>query len=240
MRRKIALAVGLITFCAALTAFLLIAVQLQTGEQRVLVAARNLPAGTALQANTYDLAAGGALVHMQPSALADTIPEHDFSSVQGAIALVDIPAGTVILRSDLEMGAAAGQREVTLTLAFMPNDLQPGSLVDLLAVSGPGASPSSNLCGGASTAGCVMPLAQSIRVVAVNYPAHQITITVSPTQVAPWLLLDTTQAIWAVAANGPACPGSESSVSSPQGALQAIAGSGREGACRPPLATSGS
>jgi hypothetical protein len=236
----LALAVGLITFCAALTAFLLIAVEVQTGQQRVLVAARNLPAGTALQADTSDLAPGGALVHMQPAALADTIPEREFATVQGAIALVDIPAGAVILRSDLEMGAAAGQREVTLTLAFMPANLGPGSLVDLLAVSGSGSPSNSDLCGSNSGSGCVMPLAQSVRAVSVDYPAHQITITVPPSQVAPWLLLDATQAIWAVSANGPACPGAESAVSSPQGALQAIEGSGGGGRCHAAIANSAS
>ncbi len=232
MRRKLALAVGLITFSAALTAFLLIAVEVQTGQQRVLVAARNLPAGTSLQANTSDLAPGGALVHMQAPALADTIPEREFATVQGAIALVDIPAGAVILRSDLEMGAAAGQRQVTLTLTFMPSNLAPGSLVDLLAVSGSGSPSSADLCGSSSDAGCVMPLAQSVRAVGVDYPAHQITIAVPPTQVTPWLLLDATQAIWAVSANGPACPGAESAVSNPLGALQAIQGSNGRGRCR--------
>ncbi len=231
MRRKLALAVGLITFCAALTAFLLIAVEVQSGQHRVLVAARNLPAGTALQADTTDLAPGGALVHMQPAALADTIPEREFATVQGAITLVDIPAGAVILRSELEMGAAAGQREVTLTLASMPSNLGPGSLVDLLAVSGSGSPSSSDLCGSSAQSGCVMPLAQSVRAVSVDYPAHQITITVPPSQVAPWLFLDATQAIWAVSANGPACPGAEGAVSSPQGALQAIEGPSDGGGC---------
>ncbi|MHB1501435.1 MAG: SAF domain-containing protein [Candidatus Dormibacteria bacterium] len=232
MRRILALAVGLITFCAALAAFLLIAVAAQTGQVRVLVAARNLPAGTSLQANTTDLAPGGALVHLQASALADTFPERDFSRVQGAVALVDIPAGAVILRSELAMGAGAGQRQVTLTLAFMPAKLVPGSLVDLLAVAGAASPSTSDLCGGVSDVGCVMPLAQSVLAIGVNGPAHQITISVPPSQVAPWLLLDATQAIWAVSADGPACPGAESAISSPQAALRAVEPSGSGRRCR--------
>ena len=231
MRRMLALAVGLVTFCAALAVFLLIAVEAQTGQVRVLVAARNLPAGTSLQANTTDLTPGGALVHLQASALADTFPERDFARVQGAVALVDIPAGAVILRSELAMGSGAGQRQVTLTLAFMPPNLVPGSLVDLLAVAGAASPSPSDLCGG-SGVGCVMPLAQSVLAIGVNGPAHQITISVPPSQVAPWLLLDATQSIWAVSADGPACPGAESAFSSPQAALRAVEQSGAGRRCR--------
>jgi len=225
VRRKLALAVGLATFCAALTAFLLIAVEAQAGMQRVLVAARNIPAGETLQANTTDLSPGGALVHLGAPALADTFPESDFRSVQGAVALVDIPAGSVLLRSDLVMGDGSGERQVTLTVASMPSDLTAGDRVDLLAVaSGSASAPADDLCGAASATSCVMPLAQSVLIIAANASAHQITLAVSPAQVAPWLLLNATQSIWAVPASGPACPGEEQPISNPATALRAIKG----------------
>ncbi len=235
VRRKLALAVGLATFCAALTAFLLLAVEAETGMQRVLVAARNIPAGETLQANTTDLRPGGALVHMGASALADTFPESDFRSVQGAVALVDIPAGSVLLRSDLVAGDGSADRQVTLTVASMPSDLVAGDRVDLLAVaSETGGAAAEDLCGAAALPSCVMPLAQSVVIVAANASAHQLTLAVPPSEVAPWLLLDATQSIWAVPATGPACPGAEQPISNPATALHAIEYPSLGSSCRDP------
>ncbi|MHB8394084.1 MAG: SAF domain-containing protein [Candidatus Dormibacteria bacterium] len=234
MRRKLAVAVGVFTFCAALAGFLLLGLQAQMGQERVLVSARNILAGESLQANTSFLTPGGALVHLQPAALADTFPESKFRLLQGAVALVDIPPGAVILRSDLAMNRGTSARQITLSLAFMPVDLSSGDRVDLLAVSGGqtgSAAAGADLCGSSGGSGCVAPLAESVLVIGVSAPAHQITIDVSPSKVAPWLLLDATQAIWAVDASGAACPGAEQAISNPQAALQAIAAAGASPVC---------
>ncbi len=233
MRRKLAVAVGVFTFCAALAGFLLLGLQAQMGQERVLVSARNIPAGESLQANTSFLAPGGAMVHLGSAALADTFPESQFRLLRGAVALVDIPAGAVILRSDLAMKGGNSARQITLSLAFLPAGLASGDRVDLLSVSGgqTGAAAGADLCGTSAGAGCVVPLAQSVLVVGVSEAAHQITIEVPPSKVAPWLLLDATQAIWAVAASGAACPGEERAISNPEAALQAITAEGGVAPC---------
>lgn len=238
VRRKLAVTVGFVVFCMALAGFVVLGVSAQTGQVRVLAAARTIAAGEVLQANSTDLSAAGALVHLSTSALADTFSQQDYRAVQGKVALVTIPAGSVILRNDLSSGSAAGLRQVTLDLAAMPATLSPGSRVDLLSVWGDqtGAiAPGANLCGPTATVGCVVPLAQSVLVVAVSGPAHSITIAVTPGQVAPWLLLDATEPIWAVPANGSVCPGAERQISDPAAALRAIQAPGPASAC--PLAS---
>lgn len=240
MRRKLAVTVGFAVFCIALAGFVMLGVEAQTGQVRVLAAARTIAAGQVLQANSTDLSAAGALVHLGASALADTFPQQDYRAVQGEVALVTIPAGSVILRNDLSSRSAVGLRQVTLDLASMPPALSPGSRVDLLSVWGDqtGAiAPGSNLCGPAATVGCVVPLAQSVLVVAVSGPAHSITIAVTPAQVAPWLLLDATEPIWAVPASASVCPGAERQISDPTAALRAIQAPGPVSAC--PLASTG-
>lgn len=234
MRRKLAVAVGFAIFCVALAGFVVMGVAAQTGQVRVLSAARTIVAGQVLQANSSDLSSAGALVHLGTSALADTFPQQDYRAIQGAVALVTIPAGSVILRNDLTIGSGADVRQVTINLASMPSGLGPGDRVDLLSVWGDqtGAiAPGSNLCGEAATVGCVVPLAQSVLLVAASQPAHSITIAVSPGQVAPWLLLDATEPIWAVPAGALACPGAEQEISSPVAALQAIRAPGRAPVC---------
>jgi len=225
VRRKLAVAVGFAIFCMALAGFVMMGVAAQTGQVRVLAAARTIAAGQELQANSDYLSSTGALVHLSAGALADTFPQQDYRAVQGAVALVTIPAGSVILRSDLSRGTGVAMRQVTLNLTSMPATLGPGSRVDLLSVWGDQAgaiAPGSNLCGEAATVGCVVPLAQSVLVLAASPPTHSITIGVPPGQVAPWLLLDATEPIWAVLAGALACPGAEHQISSPAAALQVI------------------
>ncbi|HUD18798.1 MAG TPA: hypothetical protein VMQ59_16150, partial [Acidimicrobiales bacterium] len=151
-----------------------------------------------------------------------------------SVALVAIPAGSVILRSDVVLGSRSGVREVTLNLASMPSDLNPGTRVDLLSVWGDetGAiAPGADLCQGTAGVGCVVPLAQSVLVVAVDAPSHTITIAVTPSEVTSWLLLDATQPIWAVPAGAMTCPGAERAVSNPASALRSIQAPSHSVAC---------
>lgn len=225
MRRRAVPILGLVTFCAALAAFLLIGVAAQTGQERVLVASRAIPAGQVLQASTADLSPGGAWVHLSPAAQADVIPESNYRLVQGAVALVSIPAGALILRHDLEFGSGESLRQLTLNLAFMPAGLSAGDRVDLFAVSGSQAgsvAPGADLCGDTTAVGCVVPLAQSVAVMEAEQPSHAITIEVVPSQVAPWLLLDATEPIWAVPTGAVSCEGTEQAISNPYQALVAI------------------
>ncbi len=217
---------GLVTFCVALAGFLLLGLQAQSSETRVLVAARTIAVGQVLQATTADLAPGGALVHLGAGAQSEAIPESDYRSVGGAVALVTIPRGTLILRNDLAYGDGSSLRQLTLNLSFIPAGLSAGDRVDLFAVSGPeagGADPGTDLCGsGGGADGCVVPLAQSVAVLAANSGARTLTISVRPAQVAPWLLIDATQSIWAVPAGALACEGTEQAISDPYQALLAI------------------
>ncbi|MHB8324303.1 MAG: CpaB family protein [Candidatus Dormibacteria bacterium] len=235
MRSKLAVAVGFAIFCIALAGFVMMGFAAQTGQVRVLAAARTIIAGQLLEANSSDLGPAGDLVHLGRAALADTFPQQDYRAVQGAVALVTIPAGSVILRQDLALSSGAGMRQVAIDLASMPAGVGAGDRVDLLSVWGDqtGAiGPGSNLCGGAAAVGCVVPLAQSVLVVAASQPAHSITITVPPEQVAPWLLLDATEPIWAVPAGAVACPGAEQEISNPAAALQAIQAPGKAPVCQ--------
>jgi hypothetical protein len=234
VRRKLAVIVGFTTFCAALAAFLLLGVDAQAGEVPVLAASHAIRAGQILQANSSDLSTDGTMVHLGETALADTFPQSDYRDIQGSVALVAIPAGSVILRSDVVIGSQSGIREVTLNLASMPAALSPGTRVDLLSVWGDetGAiAPGADLCQGAAGVGCVVPLAQSILVVAVDAPSHTITIEVTPSEVTSWLLLDATQPIWAVPAGAMACPGAEQAASNPAAALHSIQAPRPAGAC---------
>jgi hypothetical protein len=174
------------------------------------------------------------MVHLGEAALADTFPQSEYRDIQGSVALVSIPAGSVILRSDVVLGSRSGVREVALNLASMPSDLDPGTRVDLLSVWGDetGAiTPGADLCPGTADAGCVVPLAQSILVVAVDAPAHTITIEVTPSEVTSWLLLDATQPLWAVPAGAMTCPGAEQAVSNPASALHSIQAPSHSVAC---------
>ncbi|MGH7639907.1 MAG: SAF domain-containing protein [Candidatus Dormibacteria bacterium] len=236
MRRRVAAAVGVLTFGAALAGFLWVGSLAQSGEIRVLVASRTITAGQVVQASTEDLSPGGELVHLSGAANRDVIPEANYRQVQGAVALVTIPQGALILRHDLALGGSASLREVSLSLAFMPTGLEAGDRVDLFAVSGSQVgevSPAANLCsGGGEEAGCVVPLAQSVTVQAVNSSAHSLSIEVAPDKVAPWLLLDATQSIWAVPSGVASCEGAEQSTSNPSQALEAIRARGAHPDCR--------
>lgn len=225
MRRRAAVVLGLVTFCAALAGFLLIGVAAQNGEVRVLVASRTIPAGQVLTASTADLRPGGSLVHLSAAAQSDAIPERSYREVQGAVALVTIPAGALILRHDLALGSGASLRQLTLSLAFIPPGLSAGDRVDLFAVSGSEAgsvAPAADLCGDSSAVGCVVPLAQAVAVIAADEGSRSVTIAVTPAQVAPWLLLDATEPIWAVPAGALTCEGTEQAISNPYQALLAI------------------
>ncbi|HUY08233.1 MAG TPA: SAF domain-containing protein [Candidatus Dormibacteraeota bacterium] len=225
MRRRVAVILGFFTFCAALGGFLFLGVAAQSGEVRVLVASRTIAAGQVLRSTTVDLSPGGALVHLSAAAQSDAIPERNYREVQGAVALVTIPAGALILRHDLALGSGASLRQLSLSLAFIPSGLSPGDRVDLFAVSGPQAgnvAPAADLCGDTAAAGCVVPLAQAVAVVASDQSSRAITIAVSPGQVAPWLLLDATEPIWAVPAGAVSCEGTEQAISNPYQALLAI------------------
>jgi len=216
---------GFVTFCAALAGFLLLGVAAQNGEVRVLISSRTIAAGQVLRASTADLSPGGALVHLSAEAVSDTIPEQSFREVQGAVALVTIPAGALILRHDLAFGSGASLRQLSLSLAFMPSGVSPGDRVDLFAVSGSQAgsvAPAADLCGDAAAVGCVVPLAQAVAVIATNQSSRTVTIAVTPGQVAPWLLLDATEPIWAVPAGAVSCEGTEQAISNPYQALLAI------------------
>ncbi len=243
MRRRAAVVFGFVTFCAALAGFLLIGVAAQSGEVRVLSASRTITAGEVLRANTSDLSPGGELVHLSPAAQTDAILEGSFRLVQGAVALVTIPAGALILRHDLALGTGDSLRQLSLTLAFMPAGLASGDRVDLFAVSGPQAgsvTPAADLCGDTPTVGCVVPLAQSIAVVTADQASRTLTITVRPDQVAPWLLLDATESIWAVPAGAISCEGSEQAISNPYQALLAISRGTAARACSRLVPRSGS
>lgn len=242
MRRWAAAVVALVTFCLALAGFLLIGIAAQNGDARVLVASRTITAGATLHATTAYLRAGGALVQLTPTAQVDTIPEADFREVQGAVALVTIPAGALILRHDLALGSGSSLRQLSLNLAFMPAGLLAGDRVDLFAVSGAQAgsvAPGADLCGENASVGCVVPLAQSIAVMAADQPGHLLTIAVTPAQVAPWLLLDATEPIWAVPAGAVSCEGTEQAISDPYQALLAIRAGTAAKSCSEALPASG-
>lgn len=242
MRRWAAAVVALVTFCVALAGFLLIGIAAQNGDARVLVASRTITAGTTLYATTAYLRAGGALVHLSPMAQADTIPEADYRELQGAVALVTIPAGALILRHDLALGSGSSLRQLSLNLAFMPADLVAGDRVDLFAVSGAqtdSVAPGANLCGDEAAVGCVVPLAQSIAVIAADQTVHLLTISATPAQVAPWLLLDATESIWAVPAGAVSCEGTEQAISDPYKALLAIRAGTAARSCSEALPASG-
>lgn len=243
MRRWSAVAVAFVTFCVALAGFLLIGMDAQNRDVRVLVASQAIAAGAVLHATTADLSPGGALVNLSAAAQEDTIPEVDFREVQGAIALVTIPAGALILRHDLAFGSGPSLRELSLNLAFMPSGLTAGDRVDLFAVSGAQAgsvAPGADLCGDTASVGCVVPLAQSIAVMAANQPSHLLTIAVAPAQVAPWLLLDATEPIWAVPAGAVSCEGTEQAISNPYQALLAIRKGSAAKSCSDAVPASGS
>ncbi|MGH7610232.1 MAG: SAF domain-containing protein [Candidatus Dormibacteria bacterium] len=210
----------------------------QRGDERVVVAARTIAAGTVLQASTQDLSSVGALVHLGSAGREDVIPQARYRVVEGAVALVTIPKGDLILRHDLAFGSGSALRQLTLNLAFVPPSLTAGQRVDLFAVSGPQTGtvgPGVSLCGQVSDVACVVPLAQDVDVLEVDAGSHAISIAVTPHHVAPWLLLDATQAIWAVPAGALACEGAEQAISDPYQALQAIAG-GSGPQCGGPLA----
>ncbi|MFZ0996131.1 MAG: SAF domain-containing protein [Candidatus Dormiibacterota bacterium] len=242
MRRHTAVLLGVLTFCAALAGFLYLGVSAQAGQVRVLVTSRTIPAGQVLQATTADLSPGGELVHLSAATQRETIPEPDYREVQGAIALVTIPEGSLILRQDLALGSGSSLRQLSLDLSFMPPRLSPGDRVDLFAVSGSQASsvaPGANLCGNAAAVGCVVPLAQAVAVIDANQGSHTITISVSPAQVAPWLLLDATEPIWAVPTGALTCEGTEQAISDPYQALLAIRQRTAAKICSRPVPTSG-
>ncbi|MGH7705561.1 MAG: SAF domain-containing protein [Candidatus Dormibacteria bacterium] len=225
MRRRAAALVGVVTFCAALAGFLFLGVLAQSGEVRVLAASRTIAAGQVLQATTVDLTPGGELVHLGAGAEHDAIPQRNYQMVQGAVALVTIPAGALILRHDLSLGSGASMRQLTLNLAFIPPRLGSGDRVDLFAVSGAQAgsvASAADLCGDSATVGCVVPLAQGVTVSESNLSSHTVTISVTPAKVAPWLLLDATESIWAVPAGAVSCEGTEQAISDPYQALLAI------------------
>lgn len=228
---------GFITFVAALAGFLWLGLAAQSGETRVLVASHTISVGEMVQATTADLSPGGELVHLGATAERDAIPETSYRSVQGAVALVTIPAGALILRHDLAFDGGSALRQVTLDLSFVPPGLRGGDRVDLFAVSGPedgGGTEATDLCSGSSDAGCVVPLAQSLSVLAADPAAHSITISVTPSRVAPWLLIDATQSIWAVPAGALACEGTEQAISDPYQALLAIRQGTAAASCRTP------
>lgn len=239
MRWRVAAVVGLLTFAAALVGLIALQIETQSGEVRVLVAAQTIQPGQVLEPNTSFLAPGGSLVHLGRAGLADAIPEARYREVAGAVALVKIPAGTLILRNDLAMGAAADLRQVTLTLASMPAGLGPGSRVDLLAVwgQGSGGSSPSSICPADAAVGCVVPLVQGVSLLAADPGAHTITFYVPPGEVSPWLLLDATQPIWAVPAGSAVCAGVEQPISSPSQALQEIRSGLSLASCRAQGAT---
>lgn len=242
LRRQVSLILGFVIFCAALAGFLFLGVTAQSGEVRVLVASRTIAAGQVLLATTADLSAGGALVHLNQAAKVDTIPETSYHVVQGAVALVTIPQGALILRHDLAFGSGSSLRQVSLNLSFLPAGLGPGDRVDLFAVSGSEAgsvAPGADLCGGTASVGCVVPLAQAVAVSAVDQPAHMITIAVAPGQVAPWLLMDATESIWAVPAGALTCEGTEQTIWDPYQALLAIRHGTAPSTCSRPVSQSG-
>jgi hypothetical protein len=241
VRRQSAVLLGLLTFCAALAGFLYVGVAAQSGEVRVLVTSRTIAAGQVLQASTADLTPSGELVHLSAAAQRDTILEQDYREVQGAIALVTIPQGALILRHDVAFGSGSSLRQLSLELSFMPLGLGVGDRVDLFAVSGSQAgsvAPGADLCGDVAAVGCVVPLAQSVAVVAADQASHTITISVAPGQVAPWLLLDATEPIWAVPAGAVSCEGTEQAISDPYQALLAIRQGTAAKICSRPVSTS--
>lgn len=220
-----ALAVGVVVFGAAMVGFGLVGTAAEAGQVAVVSASRTLLPGEVLQANASDLSRSGSEVHLGPAALADAFPESAFRALQGAVALVRIPAGAMILRQDVSLGGSSQLRQVSLTLSSIPPGLTPGNRVDLLSVWGVEtgtAAPGASLCGTPASVGCVAPLAQSVEVLAVDQADHSLTIEVPPAEVAPWLLLAATQPIWAVLAGPSVCAGAEQAISDPAAALQAI------------------
>lgn len=242
MRRQAAVILGFVTFCAALASFLFLGIDAQSGEVRVLVSSRTIAAGQVVRANTADLSPGGELVHLSAAAQDDVIPERNYREVQGAVALVTIPAGALILRHDLAFGSGASLRQLSLDLAFMPAGLSAGDRVDLFAVSGSQAgsvAPGADLCGDTTAVGCVVPLAQAVAVMAADQPSHTVTIAVTPPQVTPWLLIDATEPIWAVPAGAVSCEGTEQAISDPYQALLAIRRGTAAKSCSRPVSASG-
>ncbi len=225
MRRRLSVIVGLVAFAVALAGFLWLQVEAQAGEVRVLTATRTILPGQVLTADTQTLSPNGSLVHLDKAELADAVPQSRYREVAGSVALVEIPAGAIILRHDLAMGRSADLRRVTLSLAYLPSGLDPGSRVDLLAVWGAqtgSAGQGSDLCPAAASTGCVVPLAQAVSLLAVDAASHSITFYVPPAAVSAWLLLDATQPIWAVPAGASTCAGVEHAISDPAQALAEI------------------
>lgn len=236
MRRRIALFAGLVTFVAATASLTWLQSRVSASQVDVVTAAATIFPGETIQANTHFLAPQGSWVRLPASSSADVIKQAQFRSLSGAVALVKIPKGTVILRNELALGRASVERRVTLTLAFLPPGLTPGTRVDLLSVWGSqaGSIPAgADLCPNSATAGCVVPLAQGVRVVAVSESARSITFDVTPAEVGPWLLLGATQPIWAIPSGPEVCPGSEQPISSPAAALDQLQSGARLArACR--------
>jgi len=226
VRAWAAVAAAAATFVAALSGILYLGARTQAGEVRVLVTAHPLPAGTILSATTQDLNPQGELVRVGTAAsAADVIPQRDYAKVAGAVTLVDLRAGELLLWHDLARRGSGTGRLVTLRLAELPAGLAAGGRVDLFAVSGTQTGlvvPSADLCRASASAGCVVPLASSVLVDGVNPAAQTIEISAPPSLVSQWLFMEATQLLWAVPAGTAVCPGAEAAVSDPAVALAAI------------------
>ncbi len=224
MRRRVTVTAGLAAFAVALASFLFLSFRLEGAQSRVLAAARTIPAGQTLRADTSFLVGAGAPVQMTPTASVDTIQQSAYRSVNGAVALVTIPKGSLILRSELSFPDAANFSRLTLPLNSLPADVQIGGRVDMFAVSGSelGSAGTTSLCGIAGFGGCVVPLASALPVVAVQAATHSITVLVPRSQVPSWLLLAATQSIWAVPAPLSACDFGQQAVDSADAALRAL------------------
>ncbi|HUY61245.1 MAG TPA: hypothetical protein VMW49_05165 [Candidatus Dormibacteraeota bacterium] len=210
----------------ALAGFLLLGLEATGHEERVLVVARNLGAGTVMQATTADLSTRGELVTVGDAAsLGDLIPQADYASVAGSTLLVPLRRGELLLRHDLQPPGRSIARQVSLRLAGFPGGLQAGQRVDLFAVSGSQTgtvAPSADLCGDPASAGCIEPLAAGVLVRAVDPATQTIEIAVPPAVVSQWLFMDATQLLWAVPAGPMVCPTAEVPVSDPSAALAGI------------------
>ncbi len=246
MRRRATLLLGGGTFCVALAGFLLLGLEATGHEERVLVVARNLGAGTVVQATTADLSARGELVKVGDAASAgDLIPQADYASVAGSTLLVPLRRGELLLRHDLEPPGRSTARQVSLRLAGFPAGLQAGQRVDLFAVSGSqtgAVAPSADLCGDPASAGCIEPLAAGVLVRVADPSTQTIVIAVPPAVVTQWLFMDATQLLWAVPAGSLVCPSAEVPVSDPAAALAAIrlgAAAAPRSPCRPALGSVG-
>lgn len=236
MRRRIALLVGLVTFATAAVGLTWLQSRAAGSEVDFVSAATTILPGEVIQANTHFLSTQGAWVHLTTASAGEAIKQSQFRIVSGAVALVRIPKGSLILKNELALGRASAERRVTLTLAFMPPGLAPGTRVDLLSVWGVQTGPiaaGADLCASSATAGCVVPLVQGITVIGVNSSARAITFEVEPQDVGAWLLLGATQPIWAVPSGSEICPGSEQPISSPAAALEQLRGVAKlAGSCR--------